>query len=159
MSLKQIWTQPPLFLVLSRAAPSVMLHLELLLGAGWTEHADAHGCQHKEKGVCLINNLTAPPLTLTERISQNNSSFCWGQLQDDLIVVSGKRLSQHPILFFIITTKFFCQLLRSKSLNCSCAKKLYFPWKNNIIGHHSVELPLFTGTLWRNRKKILRRRF
>lgn len=116
----------------------------------------------KEKDVCMINNLTASPLTLTMITSQNNGSFCWGQLQADLIVVSGKRLSQHPNLFFITTTtELFCQLQRSKSLNYFYAKKLYFPWKTNpsIIGHHTVELPRFTGTSWRSRSKILRKKF
>lgn len=82
------------------------------------EHTGTVGWEYlQEEGLCVINNLPALPLSVTRITSQNNGPFCWGQPQADLIVVSGKRLSQHPILFFVRTTELCCQLQRSKSLN------------------------------------------
>lgn len=100
------------------------------------------GSIYRVKDVCGINDLSASSLTLIMITSQNNGSFCWGHPQADQIVVSGKGSSRHPILFFVTTTEPFCQLQRSKSLNYSYAKKLYFPWNSNpnFIEHRAVEL-------------------
>lgn len=125
-----------------------------------SEHTGTVGWDHLQRRmfVCSIDLRALPP-PLTKITSQNNGSFCWGQPQADLIVVSGKRLPQHPILFLIRKTELCCQLQRSKPVNLCQEAVLSMKKSPDIIEHPTVELPQFTITSWRGRSKTSRKKF